>query len=274
MNCTVGVIERSYVITIKEQLIHELNRLNSINQKVQQELLKAPEGSLRLGKSQGCVQYFRCTEADGKVYIPKNDISLVKKLAQKSYNNKILRYTEKVSRQLEGLLKIYDDDKIEQIYQLEHAERQKLIIPVEPTKKQKLDEWISEPYEGKGFLVDSQVIMSNNGVRVRSKSEKILADYFESKGIKYKYECPIRLKPYGTIYPDFTFLSNKTGGEIYWEHEGMMDNPDYAKSAIKKIELYENNGIFPGENLILTFESSASVVNMNVVKELTDRYLL
>ena len=67
---------------------------------------------------------------------------------------------------------------------------------------------------------------------------------------------------------------NKTGGEIYWEHEGMMDNPDYAKSAIKKIELYENNGIFPGENLILTFESSASVVNMNVVKELTDRYLL
>lgn len=28
------------------------------------------------------------------------------------------------------------------------------------------------------------------------------------------------------VYPDFTFLSRRTGEEIYWEHEGMMDKPD------------------------------------------------
>lgn len=109
---------------------------------------------------------------------------------------------------------------------------------------------------------------------MRSKSEKILADYFESEGISYKYECPLKLKPYGTIYPDFTFISRKTGQEIYWEHEGMMDNPEYAKNAVQKIELYEKNGLYPGERLILTFETSTNVINTEILKKLTRRYLL
>lgn len=131
---------------------------------------------------------------------------------------------------------------------------------------------MSIPFKGKGFAEGAPVIMTNSGIRVRSKSEKILADYFDSLGIKYKYECPLYLKGYGTVYPDFTFLS-RMGKEIYWEHEGMMDNPDYAKAAVQKIETYEKNGIFPGENLILTFETTASIINTELVKELTIRYL-
>lgn len=55
------------------------------------------------------------------------------------------------------------------------------------------------------------------------------------------------------MYPDFTFLSKRTRKEIYWEHEGRMDDSEYAKTAIKKIKTYEDNGIYLGENLILTF---------------------
>ena len=32
-----------------------------------------------------------------------------------------------------------------------------------------------------------------------------------------------------------------------------MDDSEYAKTAIKKIKTYEDNGIYLGENLILTF---------------------
>ncbi|MFM1541792.1 hypothetical protein ABGF49_03700 [Helcococcus ovis] len=41
---------------------------------------------------------------------------------------------------------------------------------------------------------------------MRSKSEKILADYFDKMNIPYKYECPIK---FGEINfnPDFTFLT-------------------------------------------------------------------
>ena len=64
------------------------------------------------------------------------------------------------------------------------------------------------------------MILTENGERVRSKSEKILADYFYRQNILYKYEKPLYLKGYGTVYPDFTFLSSKTGKEIYWNMRG------------------------------------------------------
>ena len=82
------------------------------------------------------------------------------------------------------------------------------------------------------------------------------------------------LEPYGMVYPDFTFLSERTRRIVYWEHEGMMDNADYAKAAVRKIELYEKNGIFPSEDLILTFETSTSGINMELVKKQVQRYLV
>ena len=106
------------------------------------------------------------------------------------------------------------------------------------------------------------------------KTEKILADYFYHAGISYKYEHPIFLKGFGVVYPDFTFLSRKTGEEIYWEHDGRMDDPEYARKAIRKIETYEKNGIFPGQKLILTFETLQDGLDMKVVESLVKEYLL
>ena len=118
------------------------------------------------------------------------------------------------------------------------------------------------------------VILTEKGERVRSKSEKILADYFYRNNILYKYEKPLNLVGYGTVYPDFTFLSRKLQREIYWEHEGMMDKPEYAINAVKKLNSYQMNGIMPGEHLILTFETEQDVLNSNIVSELVERYLI
>ena len=75
------------------------------------------------------------------------------------------------------------------------------------------------------------------------------------------------------MYPDFTFLSPRTGQEIYWEHEGMMDKQEYARSAVRKIELYMKNGIYPGERLILTFETEQSLLNQKILESLAEKYL-
>lgn len=53
----------------------------------------------------------------------------------------------------------------------------------------------------------------------------------------------------------------------------MMDDPVYAEKAIKKIAAYEKNGIFPGENLILTYETRTSPIEQKVVALLIERYL-
>lgn len=276
MHKRLKIFKEEKTIELKQTLINERQRLSKMSEKVEQDLLGAPDGNLRIAHRKGDTQYYHSKTGTSKCgdYISKENIELIKKLAQKKYNENVLRYTKKVVAQMDKLLSEYDDNRLEDIYCSEHPDRQKLITPVEPIYDQLISAWMAIPYEGKGFAEDSPDIRSSQKIRVRSKSEKILADYFESIGLKYKYEAPLYLKPYGVIYPDFTFLSKKTGKEVYWEHEGMMDNPEYAKKAVSKIDLYEKNGIFPGENLILTFESSSILINSELVKELVKRYLL
>ena len=68
---------------LSEKLSEELRKLQYANQKVKQELVSAPEGGLRLGKSRGKTQYFRYTREDGKQYITKENQGLAQMLAQK-----------------------------------------------------------------------------------------------------------------------------------------------------------------------------------------------
>ena len=91
-----------------------------------------------------------------------------------------------------------------------------MVTPIKPTWDQIVTKWNEEEYQGKGFQEGTAVILTEKGERVRSKSEKILADLFYKRNIPYKYEKPLYLKEYGTIYPDFTFLSKRFGQEIYW----------------------------------------------------------
>ncbi len=60
---------------------------------------------------------------------------------------------------------------------------------------------------------------------------------------------------------------------MYWEHNGKVDDPAYAKNMVKKIQAYENNGIFPGEKLILTYETEQTILNTSKIEQLVKRYL-
>ena len=215
-------------------LLKEQKELEMICSKVENELKSVPEGNLRISKDKNKVRYYHCVEDNEGTYISKIDSELPKL----------------------------------------HTQRQLLVTPIEPIWEKELARWYDSEYHGKEFYEGTAEIVTEKGERVRSKSEKILADYFYRNNILYQYEKPLYLKGYGTIYPDFTFLSKKTRKEIYWEHEGMMDKPEYAKSAVKKIESYQRNGIHLGERLILTFETELTVLNSQIVEELVERYFV
>ena len=260
---------------LKELLIEEQKRLEKIVKKTKISLKEAPEGSLRMSKCHDKVQYYRCAgEKKSGTYINRDNIELARKLAQKAYDEKVLKLAEKRLNQINKITREYRENEIEEIYLNERVERQTLIEPIEPTWEQKVKEWKSKAYKGKGFKDDIPIILTEKGERVRSKSEKILADYFYRNGIEYKYECPLYLNGFGTIYPDFTFLSRKTGEEIYWEHNGRVDDPKYARKMVKKIQSYENNEIFPGEKLILTYETELTILNTAKIEQLVKRYLI
>lgn len=219
---------------LKKLLLKEQKELEMICSKVENELKSVPKGNLRISKDKNKIRYYHCVEDNEGTYISKIDSELPKL----------------------------------------HTQRQLLVTPIEPIWEKELARWYDMEYQGKEFYEGTAEIVTEKGERVRSKSEKILADYFYRNNILYQYEKPLYLKGYGTVYPDFTFLSKKTRKEIYWEHEGMMDKPEYAKSAVKKIESYQRNGIHLGERLILTFETELTVLNSQIIEELVEKYLV
>ncbi|MCR5665971.1 MAG: hypothetical protein K6G01_04015 [Eubacterium sp.] len=258
---------------LKEMLLKEKEYLESILAKVKKENNLTLEGRLRISVDNGKVRYYHCKDNKYGEYIQKDNKELPQLLAQKAYCSSVIKATEKRVKLITRCLEGYSDDEVERLFEKLHPERKKLIIPVEPTYNQLKERWYTESYFGKGFREGTPVILTEKGERVRSKSEKILADYFYRNDILYKYEKPLNLAGYGVVYPDFTFFSKKYRKELYWEHEGMMDKADYVQNAIKKINNYQKNGIYPGERLILTFETSQETLDSKVVKKLVDKYL-
>ena len=96
-------------------------------------------------------------------------------------------------------------------------------------------------------------------------------------GIPYHYEFPLKLKlPHeksATFFPDFTCLNLRTREEILWEHFGMMDDSDYVRKAMDKLDIYERNGIFPGKRLIISRETTEKPLNVKTIQKLAEEYL-
>ncbi|MBR4993838.1 MAG: hypothetical protein IKY04_06270 [Lachnospiraceae bacterium] len=264
---------------LQKLLNDEAKRLSHIKEVVERNLVDAPDGSLRVSRNKRQTMLMHCTGENEKSrlrgnFIKKQDRDIAVKLAQKEYDLKLLNLVNKRLKQITPIQREYTDDEIESVYKRLHEVKQKMVKPVEEPWEQKLGNWKNTPYEGKGFEIGAPVILTKKGERVRSKSEKILADTFYDYGIEYKYECPLVLKGFGTIYPDFTFLKKGSDKELYWEHDGRMDDPDYCNSAIRKIDSYIKNGIFPGERLILTFETANCILNDVTVRRLIENYLI
>ena len=257
----------------KDALREEQKRLEEIIAKAKKENEHMPEGNLRISKHKNRCRYYHCVHDRNGIYIPKRNMILREQLAQKAYNSSIINIAEEQLAKINKMLEIDADEEMKKMYDSLHPDRKKLINPIEDTWENNLQKWFAAPYQGKEFQEGAPMILTENGERVRSKSEKILADYFYHKGIPYQYEKPLLLHGFGVVYPDFTLLSRKTGKEIYWEHEGMMDDQEYARKAIQKIESYQMNDIYQADRLILTFETKQCVLNSKIIENLTARYL-
>ena len=96
----------------------------------------------------------------------------------------------------------------------------------------------------------------------------------EQNGVPYRYEYPLNLKGLGLVRPDFWCLNVRERKEYGWEHLGMMDNIAYATKNVTKINHYEQNGYFPGKNMIFTFETSQQALSSYIIKSMIEQYLI
>lgn len=152
--------------------------------------------------------------------------------------------------------------------------RKQLVSPLFLTDDEYAQKWMNEEATTWNGYSENLSFYTERGEYVRSKSENIIADKLFLKNIPYKYEITLSLSSGQITHPDFTVLNKRTRKVFYWEHFGMMDNPDYANSAVNKIHEYEKNGYLIGDKFIVTFETQNSPLDTRALDSLINTYFL
>ena len=120
---------------------------------------------------------------------------------------------------------------------------------------------------------------TRRGEWVKFKSEMMIADTLFEFGIPYEYEKPVKLKNGKTVAMDFYIHNNVSGANIYWEHFGRMNDPEYVAEFLWKKRAYAESGIVEGRNFIVTFEYydyNRPVVELsnNLLREIIQQYFM
>ncbi|WP_051207559.1 hypothetical protein [Butyrivibrio sp. AE3006] len=236
----------------------------------------SPEGHLRVQDRNSYALYYwikKTGDTNGEL-IPKKNRDIARKLAQKDYDKKLARVIKKELKEITKYLECIKENDISSIYEGLSDKRKLLVKPLITSDEEYIKRWKEKPYDPMGFDEGSAEYYSDSGIRVRSKSEIIIANMLEKYGVPYKYECPLKLGKRGIVSPDFTCLNIRTRKEYIWEHFGMMDDENYANKNVAKINSYEESGYQLGKNMIMTFEASQQPINSNIIKNMITSWLL
>ena len=250
-----------YYVPIEEQLLI----LNALIIEATRSLEKKPEGSLLVHQKGGSSQYY-WKKGSCRSYLPKKEKAQAAKLAQKTYDKMFLRLALEIRKDLESIQNnncsrsaSFMYQPLAKVYTDQSLSRQSLIHPYVLPDDLFIKEWLSIPYDGLSFTDLDPMILTDQGERVRSKSEKIIADKLYALGIPYKYESPLYLSNLGTIHPDFMLLDLSERNIVYLEHFGLMQDPNYNLQAMNKIDSYRMDGYHMDDTLLCTFEGGRYV---------------
>lgn len=264
--------------TILKQLSELLEKLELIMKLSEPDNEEKPKGWIEVSSPNDYPQYYFCymDKTQNKVirkYIPVADIDLVSQVVNENFRHDVHKDSKEKVRKIRNFLKDFSCTDYEDIYENMHPLKKKFIKPIFQTHEQFVTEWLAKPYQSKPFSSSDRLIYTDDGHRVRSKTERFLYNLFLKKNIPFKYECPLQLKD-RVVYPDFTFIHPYKKQEIFWEHFGMMDHPEYSVNSYKKTMMYGQNGIFVDDRLILTYEDSMNDLDYKWVEFLVKKYLI
>lgn len=229
-----------------------------------------PEGRLRVNKTSKQLRFYKVTEKGDSTgeYIPKSKIDTIRQLAQKDYNKQFLKTAQAEQKVLENFIEQYQKYQSESLYENLSEERKTFVTPYIPTDDHIAKAWQSKMFKSNPYKPEKKIFDTRKGEKVRSKSEAIIADTLYEFGIPYRYEYPVKMVNGEIKYPDFMLLKVKTKEEIYLEHFGRMGDEEYRKDAMDKMDLYRASGIYPGKNLIFTYETDKKPLDIKGMRKM------
>lgn len=245
---------------------------------------KNPSGLVRIvcrGKT--LLFYKRTSPSDAQgTYMPRSQEKLARALIQNDYDQKTIPAIEAEIKELKEFIQSYKIKCSDTVYQKLASTRREVVTPLTLDNDAYAAAWLKVDYRRKKIPEDTPQLFTDNNEQVRSKSEVIIANALKAAEVPYRYEFPLAVDRNAAtngdldicqLHPDFYCLNIRTRQEFAWEHFGMMDDPDYAARATEKLELYAENGFFPGKNLIITMESSATPLSSKLLKNVIQTYL-
>lgn len=280
---TIGLGARSNLLppdTVLEQVTFRIQQLSNLLIEKKAELKNAPEGSLRIAQSGKRVQYYHKIDDEnpqGK-YLHRDQDNLAFELAQKDYNERLIKEIEHEVDALNKLVKNYQPKKLQKIYDDMHKNRKHLINPSIVSDENFAVAWENFDYEGLEAPEEANYI-TQKGEVVRSKSQVLIANCLNQMEVPYRFEFPMLLKSEKgfskstLIYPDFYCLNVRTRKEYIWEHFEKMEDSESASCAIGTIAQYQANGFIPGKEVITTMETASCQIDEKQILNIIEKFL-
>lgn len=252
-------------------LLEEKKHMEKLLKISDKERLTTKTASIRACKHGKSHQYYIC-EGNHYRYLPKSDHHIAKSIIQSTYAKKIHEEAARRHYHINQLLKNPININ-EHIYQSFPEGKQAMIDSYEISKEDFIKAWEAKEYMPNPYEMESTSYYTKKNECVRSKSEIIIADTMNDLGIPYKYEHPFTTTYGEIIYPDFLILNPNTLHEAYYEHFGLMDNPEYVVKTVHKIEAFGKKGFFLGTGLLATFENGYTSIDTRMLREMLEQWL-
>ena len=263
-----------------DKILHEKEHLSAKIHDLDHKIAALPEGSLVCRKSGPRYKYYQeiydNTQKNCKrlIYLSKKKERIVQAKEKKTI---LRRERQNLTEEIKALDLYLSAHRSlpERAYErlIRCRPLYDLIYPRLIKQDEIVRQWQTEVFESNPSFPDALTVPSVDGGMVRSKSEAFIAFELRKYGIPFRYECRLDLGS-SVNYPDFTILHPVQYRIIIWEHFGMMDNPEYRTAAARKIRHYIENGYIPGDNLIMTFESSKSPLDLKLIDKIIEDILI
>ena len=249
------------MIQTKEILEKMLADLQNQLQKANNELAGSPTGSLvRVKRGKGYM-IFRVYSEQGKrvrKVITQNE-EMINALARKVYLKAEADILQRDIEAASAFLQIFEEPVFDNI--IRHIPERFLQYKL---TEDDTDSWATQPYRQSTYMPERKVHTTSRGLRVRSKSELLIAEKLYEHGIPFRYEQILTID--GIDYaPDFT-LMRADGTLVYWEHCGLTSSRGYMRRHWQKMQVYAEAGITPWNNLIVTYDDENGLLDLRTVE--------
>lgn len=261
----------------KEELNRFIRDIEGRKSELRSELKTLPDGLLHVDARNGS-EYFTVRypkKGNRKKERRKgitNDTEMVNGLIRKRYIDKALKIMDadiELLRKAEKKYCPFDEVSVMGSFIDAHPKLKQAVL-----RNPLLDEqWASNYSMAKDLFEESKTSLAGDGTMMRSRGEIVIAEKLRQYGIPFRYEAEFSI-PDIPYTPDFMIRRPRDWKIFYWEHFGDVNDRAYMKRNGRKLEIYEDYGIVPWDNLIITYDTWDGGVNTPLIEAMIHAWLI